>query len=157
MQLVPDPDPARALRCFVDYAHTDDALRNVLATLRPSTTGRLWVVFGCGGDRDPTKRPRMGAVAAELADVAILTSDNPRSEPPDAILRDILAGTSTPSARATILTEPDRAAAIALALRSMAPGDTLLVAGKGHETGQLAHGILTPFDDASVLHNLLRA
>lgn len=157
MQTVPDPRGSR--RCIVDYAHTDDALRNVLATLRESTRGRLWVVFGCGGDRDPTKRPRMGAVATELADVAIVTSDNPRSENPGAIISDILAGVTAcvadGKARAEVLVQVDRGGAIALAVEKMAPGDTLLVAGKGHETGQLQNGIVTPFDDAEVLARAL--
>lgn len=149
-------DPRGARRCFVDYAHTDDALRNVLSTVRESTTGRLWVVFGCGGDRDATKRPRMGAEAAKLADVAVVTSDNPRSEAPDAIIRDILAGIG-PDARAEVVVEADREAAIRLAVERMAGGDTLVVAGKGHEKGQLAHGIVTPFDDVEVVGRWLRA
>ena len=157
MQAVPDPRGTR--RCIVDYAHTDDALRNVLATLRESTKGRLWVVFGCGGDRDATKRPRMGAVAVELADVAIVTSDNPRSENPDAIISDILSGVvqcvADGKARAEVLVQVDRGGAIAQAVANMAPGDTLLVAGKGHETGQLQNGIVTPFDDAEVLARAL--
>ena len=153
MQTVPDPRGTR--RCIVDYAHTDDALKNVLTTLRESTQGRLWVVFGCGGDRDPTKRPRMGAVTAALADVAVVTSDNPRSEDPDAIICDILAGIDPKVAHAEVVVQADRGLAIAEAVARMSPGDTLLVAGKGHETGQLQNGIVTPFDDADVLAKAL--
>ncbi len=120
---------------FVDYAHTDDALERVLSSLRAVLTagGRLIAVFGCGGDRDRSKRPRMGAAAASLADLAILTSDNPRSEDPAAIIREIESGIP---AGTHYLVEPDRAKAIELAVREAHEGDILLVAGKGHETWQ---------------------
>ena len=155
MQRVPDPLGTR--RCLVDYAHTDDALKNVLRTVRESTAGRLWVVFGCGGDRDAGKRPRMGAVAARLADVAVVTSDNPRGEEPGRIIEEIVAGMEGTERRADVVVEADRGRAIALAVQGMAPGDTLVVAGKGHEKGQLAKGMLTPFDDVEEVGKALRA
>jgi len=121
---------------LVDYAHTDDALANALSTLRPLTTGRLSVVVGCGGDRDRTKRPRMAKVAVELADRAWLTSDNPRTEDPAAILDDMLAGVPASAADRVRVIE-DRAAAIGAAVADAEPGDTVLIAGKGHEDYQL--------------------
>ncbi|HPY76486.1 MAG TPA: UDP-N-acetylmuramoyl-L-alanyl-D-glutamate--2,6-diaminopimelate ligase [Anaerohalosphaeraceae bacterium] len=124
------------IRVFVDYAHTDDALRNVLSTLRPLCEGRLVVVFGCGGDRDKTKRPRMAQVAQALADWVIVTSDNPRTEEPEAIIQDILKG-FTDQFRRTVLAEPDRRAAIRTAIHSGKPGDVILIAGKGHENYQI--------------------
>lgn len=136
------------LRCgagvFVDYAHTPDALASVLRALRPRTPGELVVVFGCGGERDAGKRPDMGRVAAELADRAVVTDDNPRGEAPAAIRRQILA--ACPGA----LEIGDRAEAIAHALSSLAAGDTAVIAGKGHETGQVIGGRVLPFDDAEV-------
>ncbi len=129
---------------FIDYAHTDDALKQVLTTLRPLTDGRLTTVFGCGGDRDRTKRPRMGRVAAEYADRLIVTSDNPRTETPEAIIADIRAGIP---AETDCRIEPDRAQAIALACREAGPGDVVLIAGKGHETYQEINGVRHPFSD----------
>ncbi len=128
----------------VDYAHTPDALAQVLQALRPLAAqrgGRVWCVFGCGGDRDPHKRPLMGAVAAAHADQVVLTSDNPRSESPDAILAQIRSG--APQARV----EPDRALAIAGALTQADARDVVLVAGKGHEDYQETAGVRTPFSD----------
>jgi UDP-N-acetylmuramoyl-L-alanyl-D-glutamate--2,6-diaminopimelate ligase len=125
---------------FVDYAHTDDALAQALAALRPLLDGagsRLRVVFGCGGDRDRTKRPRMARVAAELADDVIVTSDNPRTEDPHAIISEILSGVETEAAHAKMHVEADRRAAIVHAVESAQPGDILLIAGKGHEDYQL--------------------
>lgn len=145
------PDPTGRL-VVVDFAHSEDALQNVLRGLRPLTRGRLWVVFGCGGDRDPGKRPRMGAVAAELADRVVITSDNPRSEDPMAIIEQIRAGVPQ---RPGIAIEPDRAEAIAIALRQAGPGDTVLVAGKGHETYQEIAGVRHPFDDRQVVRAVL--
>ncbi|HHO52504.1 MAG TPA: UDP-N-acetylmuramoyl-L-alanyl-D-glutamate--2,6-diaminopimelate ligase [Deltaproteobacteria bacterium] len=145
------PDPGGRL-VVVDFAHSEDALQNVLEGLRPLTAGRLWVVFGCGGDRDPGKRPRMGAVATGLADRVVITSDNPRSEDPLAIIEAIRAGV-TDGARIEI--EPDRAAAIALALHGARPGDTVLVAGKGHETYQEIAGVRHPFDDRQIVRAVL--
>jgi len=130
---------------FVDYAHTADALANVLRALRAHAPGRLHVVFGCGGDRDAGKRPQMGRVAAALADVVIVTDDNPRTEDPAAIRRRILA--ACPGAREI----GDRAEAIGEAVSALAPGDLLVVAGKGHETGQIVGDEILPFDDARVI------
>jgi UDP-N-acetylmuramoyl-L-alanyl-D-glutamate--2,6-diaminopimelate ligase len=117
------------VRVFVDYAHTPDALARAIAALKPSTTGKLWVVFGCGGDRDKGKRPEMALVAAKGADRVVVTSDNPRTESPQAIIADILASGITPD-----LAEVDRRTAISTAVQSAEPGDTVLIAGMGHET-----------------------
>lgn len=134
---------------FVDYAHTDDALRNVLGALRPLTRGRLCCVFGCGGDRDRRKRPLMARAVAGCADRFTITSDNPRMEDPSAIIADIERGLSSDlSCRGA--TEPDRAKAIASAVREMRPGDTLLIAGKGHEDYQILGGERIHFDDVEV-------
>ncbi len=135
----------RGAPIVVDYAHKPDALEKVLATLRPYAPGRLVVVFGCGGDRDPGKRPIMGEIASRLADVVIVTDDNPRSEEPAAIRAAILA--AAPGA----LEVGDRAAAIAQAVAMLEPGDALVVAGKGHETGQTARGTTLPFSDAAAV------
>lgn len=146
---------------FVDYAHTPDALQHVLKTLRQSTTGRLLVAFGCGGDRDPLKRPIMGKHSAELADIVVLTSDNPRSEAPERILEQIEAGvreTDLPkittgalakSERGYVI-EPDRALAIQQLVAAAQPGDTVLIAGKGHEKVQIVGSQRLPFDDIEV-------
>ncbi len=150
-------DEGQPFTVLVDYAHTDDALVNILEVARELTAGRVIAVFGCGGDRDRTKRPLMGAAAARLADVAILTSDNPRSEDPAAIIAEVEAGFADPRSRARRMVEPDRAAAIAMAVEEAAPGDLVLIAGKGHETHQiLAHGRI-PFDDREVARKALRA
>ncbi len=138
---------------FVDYAHTDDALVNVLGSLRPLTKGKLIVVFGCGGDRDKTKRPRMGHVASDLADVAVITSDNPRSEDPDAIIDQIMAGIK-PAGRAKLFIESDRRQAIATAFSQAGDGDVVLIAGKGHETFQEIAGKKLPFDDGAVAREI---
>jgi UDP-N-acetylmuramoyl-L-alanyl-D-glutamate--2,6-diaminopimelate ligase len=134
---------------YVDYAHTPDALERLLAALRPHAIGRLVCVFGAGGDRDPGKRPLMGEVVARLADIAIITDDNPRSENPALIRAAIRA--AAPDA----LEIGDRRAAIAEGLAMLRPGDVLAVAGKGHESGQTVAGITTPFDDAAVVRELL--
>jgi UDP-N-acetylmuramoyl-L-alanyl-D-glutamate--2,6-diaminopimelate ligase len=146
------PAPGLDVTAFVDYSHKPGAVEAVLRSLRPVTRGNLIIVLGCGGDRDRAKRPMMGAAAASLADVAILTSDNPRSEDPLAILAAMLDGVlSVPQAdRARILVEPDRAAAIEAAVNLAAPGDVIVVAGKGHETGQYVAGTVLPFDDRQV-------
>jgi UDP-N-acetylmuramoyl-L-alanyl-D-glutamate--2,6-diaminopimelate ligase len=143
---------AGGVTAFVDYSHKPGAVEAVLRSLRPVTPGNLIIVLGCGGDRDKAKRPMMGAAAASLADVAILTSDNPRSEDPLAILAAMLAGVlSVPRAeRARVIIEPDRAAAIGQAVALAAPGDVVVVAGKGHETGQYVAGAVLPFDDRQV-------
>jgi UDP-N-acetylmuramoyl-L-alanyl-D-glutamate--2,6-diaminopimelate ligase len=129
---------------YVDYAHTPDGLRAAIEALRPHTRDRLIVVFGAGGDRDTGKRPEMGAIAAELADVAIVTDDNPRSEEPAAIRAAILA--AAPGAREV----GDRRAAIAAAVAEAGAGDVVLIAGKGHETGQIVGDRVLPFDDVAV-------
>lgn len=142
-----DPTPSRAgLEVFVDYAHTDDALKNVLQTLRPLTTGRLIVLFGCGGDRDKTKRPRMGEVAARLADRVIVTSDNPRSEDPRQIAREVEAGVRRVAGRDYEVVV-ERGEAIARAIAAAGRGDIVLLAGKGHETYQIFADGPVPFDD----------
>ncbi len=145
------------LTAFVDYSHKPGAVEAVLRSLRPVTRGSLIIVLGCGGDRDQAKRPMMGAAAASLADVAILTSDNPRSEDPLAILAAMLDGVlSVPQPeRARVIVEPDRAAAIAQAVGLAAPGDVIVVAGKGHETGQYVAGTVRPFDDRQVTASVL--
>ena len=137
---------------FVDYSHKPGAVRAVLEALRPVTLGNLTIVLGCGGDRDRAKRPLMGAAAAGLADVAIFTSDNPRSEDPLGILAEMLAGAlGVPLRdRAHVIIEPDRAAAIGLAMAGASKGDVVLVAGKGHERGQYAGASVIPFDDREV-------
>ena len=137
---------------FIDYSHKPAAVEAVLRALRAVTAGELIIVLGCGGDRDRAKRPLMGAAAASLADVAILTSDNPRSEDPLAILDEMLHGVvDVPQGeRSRVIIEPDRAAAISLAVGMAGKGDVVLVAGKGHETGQYVGGAVLPFDDALV-------
>ena len=149
------PDPAGGRHLFVDYAHTPDALENLLRTLRELLVppARLWCVFGCGGDRDPTKRPVMGRIAATLSDAVVLTSDNPRNESPDAILREILSGME---GRPPVLADPDRPSAVRAALRLARPGDILVVAGKGHETYQEGpNGHRSPMDDRELLRAAL--
>ena len=135
---------------YVDYAHTPDGLETVLKALRPHATGRLIVVFGAGGDRDRAKRPMMGEIAGRLADVAIVTDDNPRSEDPAAIRKAVKAG--CPSA----LEIGDRRAAIREAIDMMGDGDVVIIAGKGHEQGQIVGGVTHPFDDATEASEALR-
>ena len=148
------------INVFVDYAHTPDALENVLMALKELTTGRLIAIFGCGGDRDRDKRPMMGASAGRFCDLCVLTSDNPRTESPEAILLDILAGMATVQDRRYepmdlakgflkpgYVVEPDRRRAIALGIGASRCGDTVLIAGKGHETYQIMGGMALPFDD----------
>jgi len=136
---------------FVDYAHTPDALACVLDVLRDAMPAdrQLLVVFGCGGDRDQGKRPLMGAAAAERADHVVITSDNPRGENPSAICEQVAAGAG--AARAQVVVEVDRRAAIRLALQIANPGDVVLVAGKGHETTQVIGSEVIPFDDRAVV------
>ena len=142
---------ANGAAIYVDYAHTPDALERLLAALRPHTAGRLHVVFGAGGDRDPGKRKLMGAAAARHADRAIITDDNPRSESPATIRAAIREG--HPGAREIA----DRSAAIAAGLNDLGPGDVLVVAGKGHEQGQIVGAHTLPFDDAAVIRDLVGA
>jgi UDP-N-acetylmuramoyl-L-alanyl-D-glutamate--2,6-diaminopimelate ligase len=140
----------------VDYAHTPDALERVLTTARKITAGRLGVVFGCGGDRDRTKRPIMGEIAARLADHAWITSDNPRSEDPDAIVAEVAAGAArVRPADNHCARIADREAAIRAALGWARSGDTIVIAGKGHETYQIVGGEVLPFDDREVARRLL--
>jgi UDP-N-acetylmuramoyl-L-alanyl-D-glutamate--2,6-diaminopimelate ligase len=140
---------ASGAEVFVDYAHTPDALAKVLDALRPHVKGRLLVVFGCGGDRDPGKRPVMGQIAAERADLVVVTDDNPRSEEPARIRAAVMAG--CPGAREI----GDRAEAIAGAIAGLRAGDVLVVAGKGHETGQIVGDRVLPFDDAEEVRRAL--
>jgi UDP-N-acetylmuramoyl-L-alanyl-D-glutamate--2,6-diaminopimelate ligase len=153
------PAAGFGVTAFVDYSHKPGAVEAVLRSLRPVTQGNLIIVLGCGGDRDRAKRPMMGAAAASLADVAILTSDNPRSEDPLAILAAMLDGVlGVPIAkRGRVIIEPDRAAAIAQAVALASPGDVIVVAGKGHETGQYVGGSVLPFDDRQVTAAALAA
>jgi UDP-N-acetylmuramoyl-L-alanyl-D-glutamate--2,6-diaminopimelate ligase len=142
----------------VDYAHTDDALRNLLETARPLAHGRLITVFGCGGDRDRTKRPLMGAVAGRLSDLIVITSDNPRSEDPNRIIEEIRRGLTPDSLRDAdqrLLTIVDRRAAITKAIELARPGDVVLVAGKGHEKYQVIGDRVLPFDDVAVAREAL--
>lgn len=158
-------DAADDVRVVVDYAHTDDALKNLLETARPLSTGRVITVFGCGGDRDRTKRPLMGAVAARLSDLVIVTSDNPRSEDPEQIIEEIKRGIVMPADRAAKgqqgpratphLAIVDRKAAIETAIREARPGDLVLVAGKGHERYQVIGERVLPFDDVDVARTAL--
>jgi len=131
---------------LVDYAHTDDALENVLSALRPLTRGRLRVLFGCGGDRDRTKRPRMARTAEKWADAVYVTSDNPRTEDPRSILDQIVAGFSV-AGRESAVVEIDRRTAIARIMADAGPGDVVLLAGKGHENYQIIGSEKRHFDD----------
>jgi UDP-N-acetylmuramoyl-L-alanyl-D-glutamate--2,6-diaminopimelate ligase len=138
-------------RVIVDYAHTDDALEKVLRSAREITAGRLILVFGCGGERDRSKRPAMGAIAARDSDYAIVTSDNPRGEDPALIIKDIEEGMK----RAAYSVIPDRRDAIRAAVRQAKEGDTVLIAGKGHETYQVIGTVSHPFDDRVVAREVL--
>ena len=144
-------DEGQPFAVLIDYAHTPEALENVLAEARRLASGRLVCVFGCGGDRDRAKRPLMGEVAARLADRAIVTSDNPRSEEPLAIIEEIRAGMAGEEE-----VEPDRAAAIARAVEDAGEGDVIVIAGKGHEQGQELRDRTIPFDDREVARDALR-
>jgi UDP-N-acetylmuramoyl-L-alanyl-D-glutamate--2,6-diaminopimelate ligase len=144
-------DEGQPFTVLVDYSHKPGALESVLNEARPLASGRLLCVFGCGGDRDRGKRPLMGEIASRLADVTIVTSDNPRSEDPEAIIAEILSGVSGP-----VEVEPDRAAAIAKALEEACEGDVVVIAGKGHEQGQEFADRVVPFDDRDVARDALR-
>jgi UDP-N-acetylmuramyl-tripeptide synthetase len=133
------------VRVFVDYAHTPDALERAITALKPSTAGKLWVIFGCGGDRDRGKRPQMGTIAAANADRVVVTSDNPRTEAPEAIISDILASGIKPH-----LIEPDRRVAILQTISAATPGDSILIAGKGHENYQIIGTKKLHFSDQEV-------
>jgi UDP-N-acetylmuramoyl-L-alanyl-D-glutamate--2,6-diaminopimelate ligase len=145
-------DEGQPFTVLVDYAHTPDSLETVLRSARSLTHGRVIVVFGAGGDRDRGKRPLMGRVAVELADVAIVTSDNPRSEEPIRIIEDVLQG-----AGVDVEVDPDRRTAIGRALALAEPGDVVVIAGKGHEQGQEVAGVVHSFDDREVARDALRA
>jgi UDP-N-acetylmuramoyl-L-alanyl-D-glutamate--2,6-diaminopimelate ligase len=144
-------DRSQPFTVVVDYAHTPDALARLLTAARELVRGKLICVFGCGGDRDREKRPLMGEIAAELSDVAIVTSDNPRSEEPRVIIDEILAGVE----EKTVEVELDRRAAIEQALAQAREGDVVVIAGKGHEQGQEIDGRVLPFDDRVVAAELL--
>ena len=146
VEIVPVP---RAFTVIIDYAHSPNALENVLLTARDVTAGRLVCLFGCGGDRDRTKRPLMGAVAQELADVVVVTSDNPRTESPEAIIGDILSGMDT--RREGLYVEPDREKAIRWCVRRGQPGDVIVLAGKGHEVTQEVNGVRYPMDERKIV------
>jgi UDP-N-acetylmuramoyl-L-alanyl-D-glutamate--2,6-diaminopimelate ligase len=144
-------DEGQPFAVVVDYAHTPEALENVLAEARRLAENRVLCVFGCGGDRDRAKRPLMGEVVSRLADRAVVTSDNPRSEEPVAVIEEILAGMS-----GDYDVEPDRAAAIARAIEEAGEGDVVVIAGKGHEQGQEFADRTIPFDDREVARDALR-
>ena len=144
-------DEGQPFAVVVDYAHTPDSLATVLRAARDLGQGRVIVVFGAGGDRDRGKRPLMGKVAVDLADVAIVTSDNPRSEEPLAIIQDVLQGTGL-----DVEIDPDRRSAIARAVSLADDEDVVVIAGKGHEQGQDVGGVVSPFDDREVAREALR-
>lgn len=161
-RLEPVPN-AQGFSVFIDYAHTPDALRRVLETVREFTAGRVMVVFGCGGDRDKTKRPLMGKLAVQLADVVVVTSDNPRSENPEAIIADILQGIREGEGRnqescgkGQIIIEADRREAIRRALLQARGFDTVVIAGKGHENYQIIGDEIRQFDDREIVQEILR-
>ncbi|NEO57466.1 MAG: UDP-N-acetylmuramoyl-L-alanyl-D-glutamate--2,6-diaminopimelate ligase, partial [Okeania sp. SIO3B5] len=138
---------------IVDYAHTPDSLENLLKAARPFIPGRMICVFGCGGDRDRTKRPKMGKIAAELSDLAVVTSDNPRTEDPEKILQDILEGIS-PEVKPLVI--GDRSQAIRTAIMEAKPGDGILIAGKGHEDYQILGTEKIHFDDREQARDALK-
>ena len=146
-------DRGQPFTAVVDYAHTPDALENVLENARAITDGRVITVFGCGGDRDKTKRPLMGLAAGQLSDVVFVTSDNPRSEDPERIIDDIMEGLSDPMGAVERI--PDRREAIARAVREARPGDMVVVAGKGHENYQIIGERILPFSDVDELARAL--
>jgi UDP-N-acetylmuramoyl-L-alanyl-D-glutamate--2,6-diaminopimelate ligase len=151
--------PSDEVKVVVDYAHTDDALRNLLETARPLAAGRVITVFGCGGDRDRTKRPLMGAVAGRMSDVVVITSDNPRSEDPERIIEEIQRGITPDTRRSpeqALLAVVDRRGAILKAIEMARPGDLVLVAGKGHEKYQVIGDSVLPFDDVAVAREALQ-
>jgi UDP-N-acetylmuramoyl-L-alanyl-D-glutamate--2,6-diaminopimelate ligase len=144
-------DEGQPFTLFVDYSHKPQGLESVLRTARELADGRVLCVFGCGGDRDREKRPVMGRIASELADLVVVTSDNPRSEDPLAIIREIVEG-----AGPDVEVVPDRRRAIAHAVEMARPGDVVVIAGKGHEQGQEVGGETLPFDDREVAREALR-
>jgi UDP-N-acetylmuramoyl-L-alanyl-D-glutamate--2,6-diaminopimelate ligase len=154
-QVVPSDDTG--ITVAVDYAHTDDALRNLIALARELANehgGRVITLFGCGGDRDRTKRPKMGRAAGEGSDLVVLTSDNPRSEDPMAVIDEALAGVRETTTECIV--EPDRAAAIRIAIRAARRGDIVLIAGKGHEKVQVLRDRTVAFDDVAIAAAVLK-
>jgi len=143
----------RGLHIFVDYAHTEDALKNVITSLKGMAPGKIFVVFGCGGQRDKNKRPKMGRVVTQLADFAVITSDNPRAEDPDSIIKDILGGVR----KKNYLVVAKRDEAIKKSLSLASPGDIILVAGKGHEGYQVFKDRKISFDDRGVIRECLKS
>jgi len=148
---------SQAYTVIVDYAHTPDGLENVISTAKAFAKGRVITVFGCGGDRDRTKRPLMGKVAAKLSNYCVVTSDNPRTEDPDQIIADILPGVQEYMTEAAYHVESDRREAIAYAIQMARPDDVILLAGKGHETYQDVNGVKHHFDDYEIAQQLLQA
>jgi UDP-N-acetylmuramoyl-L-alanyl-D-glutamate--2,6-diaminopimelate ligase len=147
-------DEGQGFAVLVDYAHTPDSLENVLLAARRLTDGRVIAVFGAGGDRDRDKRPKMGRAGAELSDLTVITSDNPRSEDPEKIVAEVAGGVEGARELEVVV---DRREAIALALGRARPGDTVVIAGKGHEQGQeFENGRKIPFDDREVAREELR-
>jgi len=146
--------PAERIGVYVDYAHTPDGLRNVLRAARALTEQHVVCVFGCGGNRDPLKRPVMGRIARELADRVFVTSDNPRFEDPMSIINDVLAGMEGNGAAYEVV--PDRAEAIERAIAEADPGDVVVIAGKGHEPYQLVRGDRLPFSDVRTAEAAIR-
>jgi UDP-N-acetylmuramoyl-L-alanyl-D-glutamate--2,6-diaminopimelate ligase len=148
-------DAGQPFLVIVDYAHTDDALRNLLSTAKElNPDGRVITLFGCGGDRDRTKRPLMGEAAGRLSDIVVLTSDNPRSEDPLLIINDAIVGLQRTKTK--FLVEPDRERAIEIALDQARSGDIVLLAGKGHETTQVLRDRTIDFDDHQMARQMLR-
>ncbi len=155
-QVVPGSAEA-GFTVVIDYAHTDDALRNLIALGRELVVGgggRVITLFGCGGDRDRTKRPKMGRAAGAGSELVVLTSDNPRSEEPMAIIEEALVGVRETATECIV--EPDRAAAIAVAIKAARAGDIVLIAGKGHEKVQILRDRTVPFDDVEVAASVLK-
>lgn len=150
IEVVPTDTPYAVI---IDYAHTPDGLKNILTAVRPITKGRLLTVFGCGGDRDKTKRPLMAKTAAELSDILFVTSDNPRTEDPEAIIRDILTG--IPEGSIPVRVDPDRTESIRAALNEAKAGDTVILAGKGHETYQILASGKIHYDEREIVRGIL--
>ncbi len=154
----PIDNPGKDFSVVVDYANSPDGLQNVLSSARALNPARLVCIFGCGGDRDPDKRPKMGKIAADIADVVVVTSDNPRTEDPDAIIAAILAGIDDGASNPKVVVEADRHEAIRKTLCELAqPGDLVVIAGKGHETVQILGDRKIPFDDRAVAREVLAA
>ena len=146
-------ETGRDFGVIIDYAHTPDGLYNVIRTIKGFAKGRIITVFGCGGDRDKTKRPKMGKIVSEMADLAVVTSDNPRSEDPEAIIEDVLVGVKEGGGEYVVV--PNRFAAIEYALDHAKKDDIILLAGKGHETYQILADRTIMFDEREIVHKLL--